>query len=435
MFKRIYYKIDIELLSPLSVGSGENAQTDKDIIVDALGNPFIPATAITGVLRSYVTEQGKTVKDGIPLDHAIFGYTLSKKLSNDECKKPENIETSTLAKVYDAYCTSDTKCCITTRDCVKLKNKVAVENAKFDMEAVETGAKFTGYIELLSDEDWCVSAIEEALSALHIGRIFIGSKTSRGYGRVSLSVRKLVISDVAEWLGFRMFESDSWQTDKAEALDLSRIAEKFEFVVQLKLRGGISVRKYTTTVSKDGSTAPDYQSLALESITENGEPVAVIPGTSWAGAFRDRFAELTDAATVQDLFGDIETKTNVAYKSKIVFSESVFSDGVYKISTRNSIDRFSGATKSGALYTEKTYYYGTTQLSVSFAENPDDNVLWALGACFADLHHGFLSVGGLTSVGRGLFEISSVKFNDKELQLDNIINGEIDEWVREVTGV
>lgn len=433
MFNRIYYRVDIELLSPLSVGSGANAQTDKDIIVDGTGNPFIPATALAGVLRNYITEKNEKAEDGIPLDHAVFGYIPSKKLSADEQKKPENTEMPSLVRVYDAYCTNGTKCCITTRDCVKLEKKVAVEGAKFDMEAVETGAKFTGYVELLSDEEWCVSAVEEALSALHIGRLFIGSKTSRGYGRLSLSVRKRVFSDIEKWLGFKMFEDDSWQ--ETEFLDLSKKAEKFEFVTQLKLLGGISVRKYTTTVGESGENMPDYQSLALESIMENGDSAAVIPGTSWAGAFRDRFAELTDEATAKALFGNVDEKNDVANKSKIVFSESVFTDGVYKISTRNSIDRFSGATKSGALYTEKTYYYGSTNLTISFSEKPNDKALWALGACFADLHHGFLAVGGLTSVGRGLFELSSMKFNDRELQLDNIINGNIDEWVKEVTGV
>lgn len=34
-----------------------------------------------------------------------------------------------------------------------------------------------------------------------------------------------------------------------------------------------------------------------------------------------------------------------------------------------------------------------------------------LGAVILDLHHGFLSVGGLTSVGRGMFEIIGLTVN------------------------
>lgn len=421
----IYYKIDIELLSPLSVGSGENAQTDKDVIVDSLGNPFIPATAIAGVLRSYIKKKNQKTADNIPLDNAIFGYISTERLTEDE---KNCLEKPSCIRVYDACCTDGTTCCITTRDSVKLEKKIAVEGAKFDMEVVETGATFTGYLELLSDEAWCVNAVEEALAAVHIGKISVGSKTSRGYGRLGLVVKKRVVSDVKEWLEFRMFDDEAWA--EADAVDLDNKAEKFELTAQLELVGGISVRKYTTTVSDNGESMPDYQSLSLES---NADAV-VIPGTSWAGAFRSRFAEIVDTATVKSVFGDVDPKTKFTQKSKIMFGESVFSGGTYKISTRNAIDRFSGATKDGALYTEKTYYYGSTELNISFADKPDKNVLWALGVCLADLHNGFLAVGGLTSVGRGLFKIASLDLNGKKLNLDNIEEGNIDEWVKEVYG-
>ncbi len=422
---RVYYRIDIKLLSPLSVGSGENTQTDKDVIVDSLGNPFIPATAIAGVLRSYIKNKNQKTADNIPLDSAIFGYISSERLTEDENNHSEN---PSCIRVYDACCTDGTTCCITTRDSVKLKNKIAVESAKFDMEAVETGATFTGYIELISDEAWCINAVEEALAAVNIGKVSIGSKTSRGYGRLGLTVKKRIISDVQEWLKFKMFENEAWA--EAEKVNLDNRAEIFGFTVQLELIGGISVRKYMTTVSDNDESMPDYQSLALESKAD----AAIIPGTSWAGAFRSRFSEIIDSDTVKSVFGEVDSKTKYTQKSKIVFSESTFSGGTYKISTRNAIDRFSGATKDGALYTEKTYYYGSTELNISFQDKPNRNVLWALGVCLADLHNGFLAVGGLTSIGRGLFKITSLEFNGRQLNVDNLAEGNIDEWVKEVCG-
>ena len=61
-----------------------------------------------------------------------------------------------------------------------------------------------------------------------------------------------------------------------------------------------------------------------------------------------------------------------------------------------------------ALFTEKTYYGGTTELIISVDRCVEDSVKNTLAAAIADLHNGFLAIGGLTAVGRGLFEVRSV---------------------------
>lgn len=431
----------MKLLSPLSIGSGANAQTDRDVIVDNLGNPFIPATAIAGVLRSYIEKKkemtavevrcsdNKKSVINVPLDHTLFGYIPDGILSEEEKKLPGNIAMPTLVRVYDAQSRGDCNCFITTRDCVQLENKVAVNGAKFDMEAVEPGAEFTGYIELLSDKYDCRAYIEEALAALNSGKICLGSKTSRGYGRVSLSVQQVEFSDTDKWLLFDMFD-DEWKG--TVKIDFSKIKSEPEFKLLLNLKsvGGISVREYTTDVSDENEFMPDYKTMSLHSGEGKNKPV--IPGTSWAGAFRARFKEIAGAEITDGLFGFVNKKTNITQKSKIVFSESQLSGGCYKLSTRNAIDRFSGATKAKALYTEKTYYYGNTTLEITLPEIPSKTILWALGVCFADLHNGFLSVGGLTSVGRGLFEITTIQLNGKTLCKDNITEGKISDFLKEV---
>lgn len=412
------------LLSPLSIGSGENAQTDKDVIVDSLGSPFIPATAIAGVFRNYVSKKGIKNEDGISLEQELFGDIESSKNNKIPCK----------IRFYDARSEENSNNFhITTRDCVKLENKIAVDGAKFDMEAVETGAHFTGYIELLSDDLIFVELVEELLTALNSGRILLGSKTSRGYGRVGLQVKKREFTDVDKWLDFEMFNDLGWTDDVVSNLELNNYVDTVEFRIQLSCVDGLSIREYTTDIDLAGETMPDYKSMSLRSVTENNEQAPVIPGTSWAGAFRSRFTELTDEETAKSVFGDVDTKSKTTKKSKIVFSESILSNGTYKLSTRNAIDRFSGATKDGALYTEKTYYYGNTELIVSFTENPEKKVLWALGACLSDLHNGLLAIGGLTSIGRGLFEITSLKLNGKDLSVVNIIEGKIDDFIEEVS--
>lgn len=405
-----YYKVRFTLVSPLAVGSGANRNTDRDVAVDSKGNPFIPATAIAGVLRSYI-------KESFPeKENEIFG-SLEEKDSDSK------------VRFYDAVCSSGRNgYFVTSRDCVHLAEKVAVNKEKFNMEAVETGAGFEGFVELLCEDS--APYIEAALAALHCGRIALGSKTSRGYGRVNLSVCKLCFTSTEKWLDFDMFDASQWEG--ADEVSVVGNIPSFGFSINLRPIGGISIREYTTEVSQGGGYSPDYKSMSLHSVKENGETVAVIPGTSWAGAFRSRFSEVAGTELTEKIFGFIKKGTGETQKSKICFSESRLSNGTYKIYSRNAINRFSGATKDGALYTEKTYYYGKTKLEISFSEQPPKEAVFALGVCLADLHNGFLAVGGLTSVGRGLFEIDSIEFNEKTLSVENIISGNIEGFVGEV---
>ena len=85
-FERIYYQLNISLISPLSVGSGECESTDHDVFTDCSGNPVIPATGITGVLRAYIG--GETAD-------SLFG----------EIRNGDVVETTaSKIRVYDALC-------------------------------------------------------------------------------------------------------------------------------------------------------------------------------------------------------------------------------------------------------------------------------------------------------------------------------------------
>lgn len=405
--KRIYYKINMTLASPLAIGSGLNGETDKDVILNSRKQPFIPATSFAGVLRSYIQQSfGDRAKE-------IFG---------DVVPKTKNITESKI-RVYDADLVSE-EAFISARDNVALKNKVGIDGAKFDMQIVETGAQFTGYLELM-DKQYC-SEIETALSALNRGEIGFGGKTTRGFGRVKADVYKkefeISSEKYTDWLKFDMFDSACWQGVKK--LDLSNTSNSIILKLELKIKSGISIREYTTEVSNDTDTAPDYKSLTLKS------GVPVIPGTSWAGAFRSRFLELSDEQLTNDLFGFVDKKAKASQISKIKFSESQIKNNIIKLTTRNSIDRFSASTKDGALYTERTSFGGQCELDIVLENDISDEKLYTLGAVICDLHNGFLSVGGLTSIGRGLFEVEKITCPKKDLtsaihecKLDDFVRG------------
>lgn len=395
MMTKILYRLRFTLLSPLAISSGSNESTDKDAVVDSRGCPIIPATAIAGVLRSELKKRASGSAERTPSDHLIFGYIPTKK---DE----SHMQRPTRVRFYDATLNGDYKSFfITNRDCVALNNKVGIKGAKFDMQAVEPGSEFIGFMELLIDDLNTEEILLQLLGALDAGTVCLGGKSSRGYGRVRVAVQKKCISDRKEWVAFDMFNASHWADAETVPLTENKSGSIEHLEIKLKLKSGISIREYSTNVN-----AADYRSLSLH----DKKTTAVVPGTSWAGAFRSRFTELAGENGKQaadKLFGFVEQKTGKTQKSRIFFSESAMLGGTRKLSTRNSIDRFSAATKAGALYTEDTHFYGDTTLNIAIRD-PKPTELQLLACCLADLHYGLLAVGGLTSVGRGLFEIQSV---------------------------
>lgn len=388
--KHTYYQIVLKLKSPLSVGSGTNETSDSDVVLDGRGMPYIPASSIAGVMRHYIKNEEKRKE--------IFGYI--------------NGEQSRQGKIifYDAVLISESF--RTVRDSVALKNKVAEKGAKFDFQVVETGAEFVTYLEILKENEKICSDAEILIAAMKSSSLRFGKKTSRGYGITEIKSLKKAEFDfekddeISEWLYFDATDMKSWESISEYELKAS---DHENDIIKMSLRqnGAVSIRVYTTAVSTDSEKMPDYKQMTLK----DGTPV--IPGTSWAGAFRERFCTFAGEQRTKDLFGYVDNKNNSGetIKSKITFSESEISDYTSKKISRNSIDRFSAGTKDTALYTEITCYNGKTELVITIPKDTGIKERAFLSAVIFDLNRGYLSVGGLSSVGRGMFEIEKIDFN------------------------
>lgn len=398
MKNHTYYRIILRLASPLSVGSGKNEFSDHDCIRRNNGSPYIPASSVAGVFRHYFDGNRE-------LQENVFGKTG---------KSP--IKSGII--FYDAELLNESVFSI--RDSVQLKNKTGVDGAKFNMEVVETGAEFVTYIETDGNNSDKQPYVEELLSALRNDILRFGTKTSRGYGMVEIiSLKKTGFNlDIPEqldkWLDFDMFDPSVWESC-GEYEHKTHTGNVFNIHIELKQNSPVSIRVYTTDCAEKNRTSPDYKHITLR----NGLPV--IPGTSWAGAFRERFASFAGEDDADKLFGfvkqaendnDINKKTTVTQRSRIRFSESIIKNAVPKNITRNSIDRFSAKTKDSALYTEKTYYNGETSLNITVPDDITEKEKMCIGAVLYDLSKGYLSVGGLTTVGHGIFSVKNISVNN-----------------------
>lgn len=394
MRNHIYYRLEMQLASPLSVGNGKNEYTDHDFTRGKDGKPYIPASSIAGVFRH-------TLDHDTALQNNIFG-TIA-----------DGDKQSSKVIFYDGELLSDGRSSV--RDRVKLENKVGVDGGKYDMEVVETGESFVSYIEMPYNPENIEADVEKMIRGLADGSFRFGADVSRGYGAIkitSLKKRKFDLDNGEEldaWLELDIFDASAWE--EISEYTPSECSQGF-IKIQLRLaqNGAISIREYSTDVGENGEALPDFKHISLSDGT------GVIPGSSWAGAFRARYSEFAGVDAANELFGYVKGKAevNLSKRSRIVFSESIISDNLTKMLTRNSIDRFSSATKDTALYTERTCYNGRTELEILLQDDVTAKERGILAAVILDMHNGFLSVGGLTAVGRGMFSITGISVNGED---------------------
>ena len=392
--KRTYYEIHVSLISPLNISNGVSAETDADVIRNSLEEFFVPGTSLAGAFRNYIGDDKKTA--------SIFGFS--------------NGEEGRMSSVYvsDLYFSEDSVN-VSVRDRVCLTDDKDVDN-KFDLEIIEPGAKGIIAIETIQragDEDMD-HLIADIILAAADGDIRLGANKNRGFGKIQVDdVSKTVFmkEDLSKWLDFMDGKPDTRETavpftDWAKGK--KRLKERYiKRRIPLKLTGGISIRRYST---RPGNA--DY-----EHITSNGKPV--IPGTSWTGAVRaDARRILKDLAVdkliidflIDTWFGKVKDKRapeseDDSHQSSIVIAESVIEGAKMLPLTRNNINRFTAGTKGEALYTELSCIGGTTVFEYMIQNNENLAPLRGMMKLIErDICLGMIAVGGMVSVGRGLFE-------------------------------
>lgn len=409
ILKKQYLKIEFTLLSPLSIGNGKNEKTDQDILLNSRGIPYIPGSAVAGVFRDACKK--------------VIGDEWTQMYFGNIRDNGNEAITESQFRVYDA-CIQSKEYFVSRRDGVALDDyKYGIPGAKFDREILESGIIFRTFIErdMDTNESEEKDAFNKLAEVLYNIPIFFGSKISRGYGRVgNFKIFKKEFSfDTKQgsgWLDFDMYTYD-WLKKSSEISKSDKVfLENKKIILELALQGGISIRQYTTEIKEGVEQVPDMKQLIVRQKNKSGklEEVPVIPGTTWAGAIGHRMKLFYP--NVSKYFG--KGGEDGKMRSKIFFSESQLKDAVSKVISRNAIDRFTGSTVDGALFTEQIYYGGTTTLEIYFDlyEEIDLDFVKSLAVALSDLHEGLLAIGGGTSIGRGIFKV--IKINNLEFYGD-----------------
>lgn len=391
--KRIYYYIEVENISPIHVGNGENNFTDLDLIRDKNNQFFIPGTSLAGSIIHQLNKQEQRL--------------LEIKIDQDQ-----DITKQSPLFISDALMKEETS--IEVRDGIKLnKEKITENTGKYDYEIIPVGQHFVFRMEITQRGTQSYDEImNKIFMSIQNQDIKVGYKTTRGLGRLKIIKLGQRIFDENNYNEY--FEFDRFNYQHYHSLEITeKSSDKYTKIeVSLHQNGGISIRTYNTMKDK-----VDY-----EHIHSAGKPI--IPATSWNGLLRNTIDnyihQLNLDIDIDEIFGTDKPKPK---KSKIFIDESQIEDGFDKEIVRNRINPFHGGTVQGALYNERTHYNGQTKLVISI-----DNDIKELGMIIKllilflkDLDNGFIALGGQTSIGRGLFKIEDIKINNANVHWDQYL--------------
>ncbi len=406
--RRLYARGTWKLHSAAHFGGDETGVADMCLLQDADRRPFIPAASIVGVARSFLARQSLAWEDYIK-----------------EENEPQEIkqffggagkdDTMSALTVADAACRQKTVKTI-IRDGVRVnaRSGSAAVGAKFDVEVVERGAEFELCLECIIRQGENDAELEKLFLALlygfQQGDIRLGARTRRGYGRGKVAawdIRKLCMNnpeDVMAWL-----RDDAWSRPESclKPHPLPDRRRYFHIEVEFELRTSLLIRN-------SSGKPKDPEMVHLQS---NGQPV--VPGTSFAGAFRHRAALIAntigwrkkheDKDAVCEMFGPIHEQQSTSrqkdvWASRVRIEERLVEHVESRRQHRVAIDRFTGGSLPSALFDEEPIFPKKPERHIRLTltlEEPDDAEIGLLLLTLRDFWHGHAALGGETSNGRG----------------------------------
>ena len=415
-------RIVVEAVTPLAVGTGENSvMTDSVVAVDHNGLPYIPGTALTGVLRH-------ALEGTIDVDD-VFGVVEGEKVLGSRIIVSDAKIVDFDGNVVDSKVRPSAILMQLYKDCpirqhVSLNSKGVREGTgKFDNQVVYKGSRFCFDVELMVGQTDAKECFLKILGAIRRG-FRVGGSTRKGYG--CLEVKSLWTKEYNtdnDYLEHSTVLSVSDKSMKSWKKDTGPSDSAYK---EIK----ITPEDFVFFGSGFGNENADASQLMEKYIVWGDDNKAevrcgfVIPASSVKGAFAHRFVYWYNALSgsyagsqTQDagaqareiLFGSTE-KTGLMFFDDIV--ESVFENR--KVFNHVKIDRFTGGAFPGALYNEEVMYLKGHDFILKYwldeeslearCKDNKETVMKAIELVIRDIQEGRLPLGGLTNRGHGCFK-------------------------------
>lgn len=447
---RFLARFVIEAETPLAVGSG-----DKDVLTDALiatdvnGLPYIPGTAIAGVVRHMIEE----VKPEDFNVNKIFGFQDKKdgqgseiifteaKILNSKGEVVDGMnlkaKEDSLLKYYDE---------LPIRQHVRINEKgVTDKSGKFDEQVIFAGTRFCFEMEMVA-KGKSIDNFNKILEQVQSQTFRIGGGTRCGFGKIK------VVDLQKRTLDLQKTDDLQLYLEKSSKLAYSWSGWENKDIKADRNHSGWT--KYELNLIPDdfflfgsgfGDDEVDMTPVKEKKVIwkdgkgELTEELVLIPATSVKGALahrvayhynrlKERFAGCigekepkvgNENEAVQVLFGYENQEAKKQVRGNLLFSDVIEDKRLNdKILNHVAIDRFTGGAIDGALFSEKTTYGNGQEFTLTILAKCDalkgDKIQDSLEAAMIDICKGLLPLGGGVNRGNGAFT-GTLSANDVEI--------------------
>lgn len=444
-----YYlaRIVLENETPLSIAAnGSDGVFDLRLVRDANGLPAIPATSITGVLRSLYGEG----------ENELFGFQNQTdgqsslvqiswaQITDSKGKILHGLETNTQTLLNDnllnlAYNTNNTPI---IRDRVSISHKgVAKNTGKFDRSILPAGFRFACEISLWSDQAddprW-----HKLMGLLQHPLFRLGGNTRSGLGKmkfVQLFSKAFDLRQANDRTDFaklsRKLDDTAGLQDgfkQVKTLEDSLVTAKLTLNSETFWRiGGGNIAQGKAGDDKEADMLAKTETCVVwkngqASIMENKKEPLLIPATSVKGALSHRiafhdnclngvWAEDIDEETahqpnalVTKVFGHAKDSDQQSGQVGCVLIDDVFLEhNDFGIQMHNCIDRFTGGVRDHMLFSEELAWKSKQSITINMTfDRAKLNELTpqqknAIHKAIQDLCEGRLALGAGSNKGHG----------------------------------
>lgn len=420
----------LKTLAPLRIATGQDdGVVDILILKNKRNKAFIPGTSLAGVLRNQVRD--------------IYGAQVADQLFGSVSENEDAGEQSML-NISDVELNGAE---IIYRDGVAIDTYrgVGKDGSKYDFELLDAGAEGEILIEMTvraADKEKLLDAapvhaeyerdgaiykdLAATLADLLTGGISVGSLTTKGFGLIAARQEAGVAcfdfqeeNAFAAWLAYLKKGVLPPSEYSGNPVNLSSSAPStLKLEAAFALKNSLLIRDYDAAQEINDSAQAGEAKIKLSSVQMMRGDKYIIPGTSIKGILRNRAKKI-----LMYLSGGMDKETDSFLNSLMGFADAraaaksrlsvqeVYIDREALAKhrhSRNRIDRFTGSTIDGALFTEEPVWQqhkdgAPLRLSISIRDCSEAEAGLAL-LLLKDLWLGNLSVGGGKSIGRGTLQ-------------------------------
>ena len=410
-YGKIILKANLELISPLMIGSGESEISDRDILLNKEGKPFIPASSFMGKLYNELSSDKKK---------KYFGQKKAgENDKNEEENKAESskFEHQSYIICDDLHLSDDSAKNTAIRDGIRINPETGLveKETKFDYQVLEPGNHFAleMSINVEPDDNYndCKELMKNIVNVLSNRQFALGGKTSSGFGNLQAQNIKVMEYDFADKKQAAAYllkkETENLVSEYIEENPM--LNDEFRINASFQIVNSFLIRSYSKT---------PYGSDATQ--IKCGDKF-VLPGTSLRGALRARAQKILNLLWenkkdevdmfIAALFGttSLEKKNEYSVPSSLYVSETVIDNVKCEMQNRIQIDRFTGGTIESALFDSMPVFpvpndeAQLVNLTLTI-HKPLPSQKGLLLLLLKDLYTSELPIGGEKNVGRGLLK-------------------------------